>query len=241
MPRLVLVETRRENAELQADSLVARDEKGQHDSWFGTLRLSIPPDLVGEEKEEGRRGKFEERTLAESSKVQKGMVSGQRAALLEATRQGFEYHGNSMGGTFKTQLHQPMSSFASVSDVDHDKFALDAFAQYAPKTRIYEDEAESKGHDPQAEKPEKATGAQPDPLKTLAANLVSTRANLWATMRDRLGLRKKGSLQGSAVAGAALHSSGQSTNGDIFINPVQERQEIAQHLMGIQTLVDGSN
>ena len=48
---------------LKADPRVKKDENGRHHAVHGTLRIHVPPDLIGEDCEQERKGTFEERRV----------------------------------------------------------------------------------------------------------------------------------------------------------------------------------
>lgn len=54
---------------LKSDPQVKKDELGRHHPTYGTLRIYVPPELIGEDFEQDQRGTFEERRVDSTHKA----------------------------------------------------------------------------------------------------------------------------------------------------------------------------
>ena len=89
------------------------DDRGQPHPVHGCTRLRIPPDLIGEEREEHRSGGFEERRLDAFNKAHK-MDDAQKRAWLADTKRGFGLTAQSSLESLMT----PLSADAPASERD---------------------------------------------------------------------------------------------------------------------------
>lgn len=231
---------------LAADPMVKKDQKGQPDPTFGTLRCAIPPGLVGEDKEEERYGTFEERALETTTKS-KRMDEEEQRLWLDSTSSGFTYNLNmSKQPDVVTSMQTPLAPDsvaqefdfqAKIAEIVERNIAKDA-GDFCLDAEAKSDITSVVGGVVGVKRPLEVVslGSEVSPAKRYpmapAASLASARSALWATVRDGIAGLKAKLHSEMSLAALAIHASEVGVHGGVFISTVQQRLAICENFLG---------
>lgn len=207
--------------ELESNPDIARDAGGPK----GAMRLSIPSNLTGNDRDESRAGRYEERAVVVQDKA-RAMTADDRASLLAETRSGFDLAALASPNA-KQNMSAPLpASAAAASEADILKGIF---------TNTKTGELGAAPHD--AVVP--AVAAPETPVTPVKPSDISRgRAKLWAAIRadlDKFKPKMHAELKASKVA---IDNSKEDDHGKLFITPVVERHSIAMAFMGVTLTVD---
>ena len=224
---------------LQAMPQVGRDNDGRHHPKYGNLRLDIPPNLIGENKVENRKGKFEERRLDTMNKSAK-MDEDTKKNWLTQTDSGFDMIRLQEG--LDEAMNQPLSASSLASEFDFEAAGEKILASAAALANK-ETGDDSKDGEGSAKK-RQAGSEHPDssPAKgPKKGDVSSTRSALWAKARDTLESGKSNVVAEMVKAAAALRQVEKDQHGQVFVAPVRQRFEICKHFTGMTEKAVGSS
>ena len=224
---------------LQAMPQVGRDNDGRHHPKYGNLRLDIPPNLIGENKVENRKGKFEERRLDSMNKSAK-MDEDTKKNWLTQTDSGFDMIRLQEG--LDEAMNQPLSASSLASEFDFEAAGEKILASAAALANK-ETGDDSKDGEGSAKK-RQAGSEHPDssPAKgPKKGDVSSTRSALWAKARDTLESGKSNVVAEMVKAAAALRQVEKDQHGQVFVAPVRQRFEICKHFTGMTEKAVGSS
>ena len=217
---------------LEKDLAIGRDEKG-----FGQfkLRLVIPPHITGEDFDESRAGRYEDRALETSTKATK-MTEEDKATWLAETTRGFSSTSTELRKHFHMAALTPTPVQSCASEVNEAEISADVLSKAAAAAA--EAAAEATDSVQTEDEPAEQGKAEPSPRKKInAGTFTSERNKLWGGIRDTSTQLKSKLVDEIKTAALALHASDPSKHGTIFIDVVRERCTLAKLTLGVEARV----
>ena len=236
-----------EFAKLKANPMTKADESGRHHALFGCTRVKVPPELIGEEKEELRRGQFEERTFETATKA-KTMSDEEKSLWKEATNKGFQLEKSPSDDDLAAMM-TPLRPDDVASELDMGSFLSDILKQHVDSGAPAGDEpGASGGAGPSGSSNAAGAGLAglggannmggkpaapaPSPGKKDAMDWGASRSRLWARVRDSIKQHCERCTAEMKSAKGLLHKADSTKHGDIFIKSVLEKYDMCMHFIG---------